>query len=54
MEIPNCKLCKQPFDLCEYVPLVLPNCGHTYCQICLTDRLEKDQVLSCPEDNRVV
>ena len=55
MDIPNCKLCQNPFDLKTSLPIILPKCGHTYCKQCLYDILSQSNTnsITCPEDGRV-
>ena len=49
MEITKCKLCGRVFDHLDRKPLVLPKCGHTFCQECIYSRVNNDR-FSCPSD----
>ena len=55
MDIPNCKICTNPFDLFDKLPLILPYCGHTYCKACLQNLMSTTETsnITCPEDNQV-
>ena len=33
----QCPLCKQQFNAKDRVPLLLPNCGHSYCLQCIEE-----------------
>ena len=43
MDIPNCKICRSPFDLYDALPIILPVCGHTFCKNCLGKQLKKKE-----------
>lgn len=43
MQTPTCKMCSKKFDLDKNIPMILSNCGHTFCKACLknsTPRLQ--------------
>lgn len=47
----NCQLCQQRFDLFERIPLLLGDCGHTFCSCCIKEISAKESGgLSCPVD----
>ena len=46
-----CPLCKKKYDDNVYLPRMLPECGHTFCSLCLKLLLnDSDQGLTCPDD----
>ncbi|XP_063607952.1 uncharacterized protein LOC134782419 [Penaeus indicus] len=47
-ELLKCNVCLSGFDKNIHKPLLLPNCGHTFCRFCL-DTLYKQSKKSCPE-----
>ncbi len=44
----NCQLCQSRFDLFEKVPLLLGDCGHTFCSCCI--RESSTGGFTCPVD----
>lgn len=49
---PQCALCHQEFDLYYRTPRVIPKCGHTFCEKCITLRLivkVNRRVFVCPQ-----
>lgn len=54
MDIPNCKICSDSFNLTTNLPIILPVCGHTFCKKCvgvLWEKNKKNKII-CPEDNK--
>ena len=48
-----CTLCSFQFDEEQRLPLMIPQCGHSFCSNCLQGLLDKsdsDQKFICPED----
>ena len=41
----HCQLCHLEFNSGDKLPILLPNCGHTYCLACLQERVETTQML---------
>lgn len=44
----QCSLCKQLYNEGEKIPILLPDCGHSFCKTCIYDcfellSLEKDK-----------
>lgn len=37
---PHCPLCQSAYDMYYHVPLVLPKCGHTFCQKCIQNKIQ--------------
>ncbi|EDK31465.2 RING-type zinc-finger, LisH dimerization motif protein (macronuclear) [Tetrahymena thermophila SB210] len=48
-----CSSCQNMFDENNHLPRMLPECGHTFCNQCLVQILEKNDFIECPEDNIV-
>ncbi|KAL4442817.1 hypothetical protein ABPG74_010706 [Tetrahymena malaccensis] len=48
-----CSGCQNMFDENNHLPRMLPECGHTFCNQCLVQILEKNDFIECPEDNIV-
>lgn len=46
----NCQLCVQRFDLSERVPLLLSDCGHTFCSQCIKGLSQEGGTVTCPVD----
>ncbi len=49
---PQCPLCHQDFDLYYRTPRIVPKCGHSFCEKCITLRLtvkSNRKVFVCPE-----
>ncbi len=49
---PHCTICHQEFDLYYRTPRVVPKCGHTFCEKCITFRLTvklNRRVFMCPD-----
>lgn len=49
---PHCTLCHQEFDLYYRTPRVVPRCGHTFCEKCMTLRMTvkvNRRVFICPD-----
>lgn len=46
----KCQLCRYPFDNMRRTPLVLPLCGHTFCENCITENND-EVIFSCPLDD---
>lgn len=44
----NCQTCNEPFNPTTNTPLLLPKCGHTICQHCLTKNFHSGK-LTCPQ-----
>jgi hypothetical protein len=36
---PHCTLCHQEYDMYYRTPRIVPKCGHTFCEKCITLRL---------------
>lgn len=49
-----CDYCGQPFDMDERLPLILHQCGCTFCQSCIQDMLETQRIEACPNDNEEI
>jgi len=49
----RCPICFKKYDSKEFVPKIIPICGHTLCSVCITNTLEKlsdDEPFICPFD----
>ena len=55
----QCPLCHKVYDESEHLPILLPDCGHSYCSLCISEEFSKlkqeDEDASprffvCPED----
>ena len=47
----NCTICKNDFDLQTRMPRLLPNCGHSFCSLCIQEMIKQEEhSFSCPED----
>lgn len=47
----NCQLCQSRFDLFEKVPLLLGDCGHTFCSCCIKEiGVKENGGFTCPVD----
>ena len=45
----SCEQCKEEFDEEEHQPLILSDCGHTFCQVCVLELLVQSEVeCVCP------
>jgi hypothetical protein len=44
-----CDRCEEPFDEEERLPLILSECGHTFCKRCVNELYEEDP-RQCPLD----
>lgn len=44
----TCKICFNNYDENNYLPKILPNCGHTFCKKCLSSILNENFRLPCP------
>ena len=55
MDFPKCKICKKSFNNGEQKPLILPNCGHTFCYKCINKKIETSSCgyFICPTDKKV-
>lgn len=52
MEDIHCVLCRKEFNTKDRLPHLFPNCGHTFCTVCIQGMIdEHEDVLYCPEDN---
>ncbi|CAD8077050.1 unnamed protein product [Paramecium primaurelia] len=47
----QCCQCQHEFNLQDRSPHVLPSCGHSICQLCVTQYLQSQLKLICNEDN---
>ena len=49
----DCPICHKPYNEYENIPRMLPDCGHTFCSLCLSQQLskiDKEGTFLCPED----
>lgn len=47
-----CSLCERVFDTQDRVPRLFPNCGHTFCSLCVESLIsDSDTLPVCPEDD---
>jgi len=49
----QCSLCRNEYDLYYRAPRVVPKCGHTFCEKCITNSLSvraNRRVFICPGD----
>ena len=46
-DLMECELCYEEFNRCERLPKVLAKCGHTFCETCVSQIVQQNQ-LSCP------
>ncbi len=55
MEYPKCKICLKNFNNTTNKPLILPNCGHTFCYNCINNEIENSsqKYFTCPNDRKV-
>ena len=47
LNLENCILCKNEFNLKERLPRILIHCGHTFCTICLS-KFHRNLRIRCP------
>ena len=48
----NCTICKNDFDLQTRLPRLLPNCGHSFCSMCIQEMIKQEELsFTCPEDD---
>lgn len=52
MDLPKCKSCGKDFNLKTNKPLILPKCGHTYCNKCISKNLKLNKYMICPLDEK--
>lgn len=45
----TCDSCKEEFDEEERMPMILSECGHTFCKSCIMDIIENEEEKLCPE-----
>lgn len=43
----SCERCEQRFSVKERQPILMPDCGHTYCEFCIADILTSEK-RCCP------
>ena len=43
----SCERCDQRFTLTERQPIIMPDCGHTFCEFCIADILTSKEK-TCP------
>ena len=48
--IMTCERCEEKFNEDERAPVILPDCGHTFCEYCIADILS-DYEKFCPSCN---
>jgi hypothetical protein len=52
----KCPLCENIYDEATHLPRMLPDCGHSFCHLCLTQQFKireqqcTDTPFLCPED----
>ena len=52
----QCPMCKNIYDENDHLPILLPDCGHSYCVSCINAKFEKikenggEEFFVCPED----
>jgi hypothetical protein len=39
----TCERCEEYFDTEERTPLILPDCGHTFCETCVAELLSEEE-----------
>ena len=44
----ECQICFEPYDVNNFIPKMLINCGHSFCKICLDRIINKRTVVTCP------
>ena len=54
----QCPLCREQFNEKTRVPLLLPDCGHSYCQNCISEKAtldppEEDNLLAQGDDDLI-
>ena len=45
------KFFQEPFDSFNRIPRLMPKCGHSICESCLSPIVRKGETLICPEDS---
>jgi hypothetical protein len=48
----TCERCEEYFNENDRTPLILPDCGHTFCEYCVADLLENEK--ACPNCNQEI
>ena len=40
----KCPICKETYDAVTRIPMTLPDCGHSYCLLCIKDSMEQSDL----------
>nr|XP_027221182.1 polycomb group RING finger protein 3-like [Penaeus vannamei] len=48
VQVINCTICDEAYDLEDKEPVALPACGHTFCRLCLVRMKRENAELRCP------
>lgn len=46
----KCVKCGNKFDKQSKIPHILPHCGHTVCEFCISFELKNFKRFDCPKD----
>ena len=47
----TCESCEERFNEEDRQPVILPDCGHTFCEQCIGKILSSDQGVNCPNES---
>ena len=47
-QILTCERCEEKFNIDNRSPVILPDCGHTFCEYCVADLLSDESNKACP------
>ena len=50
----SCPFCTRDFNHTDRIPYIITDCGHSICELCLSNKLTSSQFFECPEDQKVI